>query len=367
VFNGLTAVHERERSSETVDTVVTRGCLHPGAEEVARYFEEERVYSLQIESTLACPQGCRYCYAPAGTARVGELPSDDIAAALFSAATMDVKAVDWLGGDPLVREDWYELAEHARDLGFVNNIWSSGIPLADPEVAERAVAATEGGFISVHLDTLDPAVYARLHDGNAGEKIRSICRGIENLLACGKPASELVNCITFTRPLAGSDLERTMRHFSEDLGMAICLTQLCTVGEACRHPEWVPTLDEIRDACLARDAICYPESALSFGTMDVNKFYCGSVVCVTVNGDVTPCSVIREGFGNIKNRSLRAIVEDHRDELLFSQMKQPGSNPSPCTWCEQSAVCWGCRAMAYYETGDACGPDPKCWRAAPGR
>ncbi len=237
-------MHEGGRRSCAADTVVARGCLHPGAEDVARYFEEERVYSLQIESTLACPQGCRYCYAPAGTTRVRELSSDDIAAALFSAATMDVKAVDWLGGDPLVREDWYELAEHARDLGFVNNIWSSGIPLADPDVAERAVAATEGGFISVHLDTLDPGIYAGLHDGDAGAKIRAIRLGIENLFACGKPACELVSCITFTRPLAGNDLERTMRYFCEDLGMAICLTQMCTVGEACSHPEWVPTLED---------------------------------------------------------------------------------------------------------------------------
>jgi len=355
------------RNVDTVDTAITRGCLHPATGEAVRYFEEERVYSLQIESTLVCPQGCRYCYAPADAARVRELAPDDIAAVLASAATMDVKAVDWLGGDPLVREGWYDLALHARDLGFVNNIWSSGIPLADQKVAEQAIAATEGGFISVHLDTLDPVVYARLHDGDAGAKIRAICCGIENLLACGKPASELVNCITFTRPLAGDDLARTMRYFCEEVGITICLTQMCTVGKACRRPEWVPTPGEIREACQARDAICYPGSSHSFGTMDVNKFYCGSVVCVTVDGDVTPCSVIREGFGNIRNQPLRKIVEDHRRELLFSGMRGPGPNSSPCTLCEQSAVCWGCRAMAYYETGDLCGPDPKCWRAASGR
>jgi len=361
VFRKAAATNERGRN---VDTAIARGCLHPAAEEAVRYFKEERVYSLQIESTLACPQRCRYCYAPADATRVRELSPNDIAAVLASAATMDVKAVDWLGGDPLVREDWYDLALHARDLGFVNNIWSSGIPFADPEVAEQAVTATEGGFISVHLDTLDPVVYALLHDGDAGGKIRAIRRGIENLQASGKPAGELVNCITFTQPLAGGDLVRTMRYFGEEIGMAICLTQICTVGEACHRPEWVPTPGEIRDACQARDAICYPGSSHSFETMDVNKFYCGSVVCVTVDGDVTPCSVIRKGFGNIRDQPLHEIVSDHRNELLFSGMRQPGPDSSSCTQCEQSAICWGCRATAYYETGNLCGPDPKCWRAA---
>lgn len=356
-----------DEKRHNVDAAVTRGCLHTAAGEVARYFEEERVYSLQIESTLACPQGCRYCYAPADAARVRELPSSEIAAVLASAAAMGVKAVDWLGGDPLVRDDWQDLALHARDLGFVNNIWSSGIPLADPEVAEHAVAVTEGGFISVHLDTLNPAIYALLHDGDADAKIRAIRRGIENLQASGKPTSELVNCITFTRPLAGSDLAKTMRHFREEVGMTICLTQMCTVGGACCRPEWVPAPEEIRDACRARDAICYPGSSSSFGTMDVDKFYCGTMVCVTVDGDVTPCSVIRKGFGNIRDQPFCEIVKEHRNELLFSGMRHPGPNSSICTRCEQNAVCWGCRAMAYYETGDLLGPDPKCWRAATGR
>ncbi|MDV2482039.1 radical SAM protein [Methanoculleus sp. Wushi-C6] len=350
-----------------VDTAITRGCLHPAAGDVMRYFEEERVYSLQIESTLACPQGCRYCYAPPDAGQVRELPAADIAAVLTSAAAMGVRVVDWLGGDPLARGDWHDLALQARDLGLVNNIWSSGIPLADPSIAEQAVAVTEGGFISVHLDTLDPAIYARLHDGDAREKIRAICRGIENLQAFGKPASELVNCITFTRPLAGSDLARTMRYFCEELGMTVCLTQMCTVGGACSRPEWVPTVAEIRDACRARDAICCPGSPRSFGTMDVDKFYCGTAICVTVDGDITPCSVIREGFKNIRDRTLCEIVTDHRDELLFSGMRRKGPSSSACARCEQNSVCWGCRAMAYYETGDPLGPDPKCWRAAGGR
>lgn len=355
-----------DEERRNVDTAISRGCLHPAAGEVVRYFEEERVYSLQIESTLACPQGCRYCYAPADVGRVRELPAAEIAAVLTSAAAMGVKAVDWLGGDPLVRGDWRDLALQAHDLGFVNNIWSSGIPLADPKIAEQAVAATEGGFISVHLDTLDPAVYARLHDGDARTKIRAILHGIKNLQASGKPASELVNCITFTRPLAGSDLARTIRYFGEELGMAVCLTQMCTVGGACCHPEWVPTPAEIRDACRLRDALCYPDSSHSFETMDVDKFYCGTVVCVTADGDVTPCSVIRKGFGNIRERTISEIVEEHRDELLFSGMRQPRPKASACARCERSSVCWGCRAMAYYETGDLLGPDPKCWRAVSG-
>ena len=85
--------------------------------------------------------------------------------------------------------------------------------------------------------------------------------------------------------------------------------------------------------------------------MDTNKFYCGGTVCITVEGDVTPCSVIRQGFGNVTREPFGEIVERHRRELLFLPLREPDSS-SGCSSCKNQAVCWGCRATAYYMTGD---------------
>ena len=84
---------------------------------------------------------------------------------LDSAANMGVRMIDWLGGDPLVRKDWYELCNYASNLGLINNIWTSGIPLANPDVAKKVVEVTKNGFVSTHLDTLDPELYTELHGG----------------------------------------------------------------------------------------------------------------------------------------------------------------------------------------------------------
>ena len=50
-----------------------------------------------------------------------------------------------------------------------------------------------------------------------------------------------------------------------------------------------------------------------------DKFYCGGIICVTIDGDVTPCSVIRRSFGNIHNSSLEKIVNQNKEKLLFSK------------------------------------------------
>ena len=90
--------------------------------------------------------------------------------------------------------------------------------------------------------------------------------------------------------------------------MRTCLTQMCLEGLAKEHLEWVPDLKEIQKACDARNRINYPNSSVSIGPMDVNKFYCGGIICVTIDGDVTPCSVIRKSFGNIHKSSLENII-----------------------------------------------------------
>ena len=60
-------------------------------------------------------------------------------------------------------------------------------------------------------------------------------------------------------------------------------------------------------------------------SMDVNKYYCGGTVCITVEGDVTPCSVIRQGFGNVHHLPFAEIINRHRSELLFLPLRDEGT------------------------------------------
>jgi MoaA/NifB/PqqE/SkfB family radical SAM enzyme len=152
--------------------------MHPDYDEERRYFTQHKVYSIQIESNLTCPQGCLYCYASQDNPPVKELPKADILKILDAAVKMEVRSIDWLGGDPLVRDDWFALMNEATQRGLRNNIWSSGIPLEHKEVARKAVEASVGGFIAVHLDTLDERIYKTLHRGDPHRQIQAILTGV---------------------------------------------------------------------------------------------------------------------------------------------------------------------------------------------
>jgi MoaA/NifB/PqqE/SkfB family radical SAM enzyme len=338
-FGGLAAGHEAEQK---------------------RYFREKRLYALQVESTDACRQGCLYCYSGSAPAERAGLTSPEIRDLIDDAANLEIRAIDWLGGDPLERPDWHPLMMYARERGLLNNVWTSGLPLREPDVAARVLEATEGGFVSVHVDSLDPAVYATLHRGGDAGYIAQIVEGVDALQKLGKPADEMINCITFTSLQPADDAIATMTWWKREMGMRTCLTMFNPSGRGAEWPALAPGAAVTRRVYQARDRINYGDASPSLSTMDTDKFYCGTMATVTFTGDVTPCSVIRNSVGNIRRTPFRDIVSANLDELIHAHLHEVENMPAPCGGCLNNSHCWGCRANAYHYGGDANGPDPKC-------
>ncbi len=268
-----------------------------------------------------------------------------------------------------MRGDWEDLCNYATKLGIINNIWTSGIPLANPKIAARAVKATRGGFISTHLDSLDPVLYAALHGGASGDcdtkNIHLIQKGIKNCLVEGKNPGSMVNCITFTTPLATGDAKATIKHFQQSFGIKTCLTMFNPVIHRSGNSSWTPSNAQIKEIFEYRDRVNYPLDP-SCGSMDVSKFYCGTLICVNAEGWVGPCSVIRTNeFGNVNQESLSTILERGRRRLLFLDFRDPAKLPGNCSNCCNNSVCFGCRSSAYYYAGDLLAADPKCFQYTP--
>ncbi len=334
-----------------------------------QYFDEGKIFILQIESTLRCNQLCDYCYAGSTPDSPQGMDSGKIKELLDAASKIGVRMIDWLGGDPFLRKDWYELCKYASNLRLINNIWTSGIPLANPRIAKKAVEVTDGGFISTHLDTINPELYSILHGGEGcdgdSKNIELILKGIVNVLSEGKNPGAMVNCITYTSPLADGDAKRMIFYMQEEFGIKSCLTLFNPVIHRNANASWEPTISQIEDAFIYRDKLNYPDDP-SCGPMDVSKFYCGTVICVTYDGWITPCSVIRtQEFGNVNNEKLEVLIEKHKKRLLFLDFRDLSKLPGNCGNCVNNSYCFGCRSSAYYYEGDILATDPKCYQFTP--
>ena len=335
-------------------------------EEQKRYFAERRLYTLQIESTDACPQGCVYCYAGSSLAETRSLTGDEIRALLGAAARLEVRAIDWLGGDPLARPDWFPLMDCARSLGLTNNVWTSGIPLRDERTARMVTDVTAGGFVSVHVDSLVPDIYARLHPAGSPANIGAVVEGVDNLLRAGKPADQMINCITFTALQPAQDVIDTMRWWWREKGMRTCLTMFNPAGMGPDGLRFAPSAEDTRWVFNERDSLNYGDHDGSLAAMDTDKFYCGTMATVTFSGDVTPMLGDPRGRAPISgSRGSRRSSRSTSVTLVHEQLHDARQAPAPCSQCRENEHCWGCRASAYHYGGDANGIDPKCWMMNP--
>src|SRR3990170_540901 len=344
-----------------MDSVTRFGGLSNLPDEQVRYFTENRVYALQIESTSSCLQECIYCYAGARPQTNGILTSTKIIEIIDDAKALGVKEIDWLGGDPLRRNDWKHLMEHARNQGLVNNLWTSGTLLADRETCRKVVELTEDGFVSVHLDSINSKTFGLLHRGDAEKFIKKILNGVENLFGLGKSEDNILNCITYTKLQKPEDVKKTIAWFWKNKGIRSCVVSFKPAGFGNKMPELKPSLEDIKNVFEYRDALNYQGSPYKLGSQDVNKFYCGTMFCITFDGNVTPCSVIREGITSVHQKRLREIISEHLDDLIFTRMHRPENLPAGCSDCDNNQVCWGCRANAWYYASDLEAADPTCW------
>lgn len=327
-------------------------------------YERGGFYALQLEINDSCDQGCAYCYMNALPRSVQLLAEAEIRGVLRDAAEAGFSVVEWLGGEPLKREGWPALLGRARELGLRNNMWTGGLPLAEPGIAERLAELCDAGLVSVHLSTLDEAIYERLHPGRSAADIATILSGIELLLGAGYPAERILNSVTFTGLQPAEDLIATVDAFESRYGIRTSLniyhTYLRPGYDTSSLEKFIPDPKDV----LRVHKRCEGQWGGPLPMNCVDKRYCSTTVAVLNDGSVTHCATIREGVGNVRNPGGFAhVLCEHWAELTFESMKTADGLPASCASCAMSEYCWGCRSRAYAAGFGLTGPDPRCYRA----
>jgi radical SAM protein with 4Fe4S-binding SPASM domain len=81
------------------------------------------------------------------------------------------------------------------------------------------------------------------------------------------------------------------------------------------------------------------------------------VAFISHRGDVQPCGYLPLVAGNVTAAPFHEIWEG---SLLFKELRDLNNLKGKCGDCEFKGFCAGCRARAYYETGDYLSEEPYC-------
>lgn len=334
---------------------------------------------LAWETTRRCNLACAHCRAAAGQGPYeGELSTGEGKALLADIATMGQVVVILTGGEPLLREDIFELAAYGTSLGHRMVMAVNGTLLT----AEIAGRLKEAGIqrLSISIDGATAASHDRLRQVPGA--FAGALQGIQILKEAGLPFQVNTTVIAANR----AELP-AISALAEELGAAAhhvfvlvptgrgeeIRDQLLSAAEYEETLRWL--LARQKEGRIHIKPTCAPQyyrlwrqeaaaagekiSPASHGMEAMTKGCLGGqgFAFVAYNGVVQPCGYLELPAGDIRQAQFSRIWAE---SPLFRQMRHLEEYHGKCRRCEYRRVCGGCRARAYALTGDVLGDEPLC-------
>ncbi|MCQ2092075.1 MAG: putative heme d1 biosynthesis radical SAM protein NirJ1 [Fibrobacter sp.] len=154
----------------------------PKAHEAKNGVSEGRGPVVVWNCTKTCNLKCVHCYARSEAIKYqNELTHEEGLALIDQLAEFNVPVILFSGGEPLLRPDFFELANYAASKGIRPTISTNGTCIT-PEVAEK-LKAMGVGYVGISLDGNEET-----HDKFRGKEgaYKLAIRGIRNCVATGQ-------------------------------------------------------------------------------------------------------------------------------------------------------------------------------------
>lgn len=329
-------------------------------------------YAALFEITLKCNMRCIHCGSSAGTQRLKELPTNEWARVIKEFSELGCESITLLGGEPFIRQDWFEISKTVRDYNIDLTIISNGLLIDEKTIS--------------HLRKLDPYAIAISLDGGSPEthdEIRQVRGSFEKatkVISMLKDANINTSAITTLSKTNFKDLPK-IRSLLLNKNVAWQIQIACPVG---RFPkELMLSKEEFYSASLfiANSMEKYSIEELpiagahSFGyyssvlpNINITPVWRGCpagmyLVGIQSNGGVKGCLSLSDEFveGNVMNKSLSEIWESDSFASYNRKFKKDDLN-GECIGCKYGKKCkGGCMSVSTSVTGKK-HSDPFCLR-----
>ena len=130
--------------------------------------------STVVELTLKCSMRCIHCGSAAGEKRKNELSTGEWIDLFKDLSDLDCKLVTLMGGEPFLREEWYEISKQIKNFGMNVTIMSNGYHINDEIITK--LRKIEPYAVAISIDGVYPEThdYIRGVDGAFEKCIKSL-------------------------------------------------------------------------------------------------------------------------------------------------------------------------------------------------
>jgi AdoMet-dependent heme synthase len=340
---------------------------------------ELRVVAFEV--TRNCILNCKHCRATASRqSGVDELSTDECKRVIDSIAQMGEAVIILTGGEPMLREDIYEIAKYGVDRGQRMAMAPCGL-LLNKDSCQKIVA-TGISRISLSID----GATAVTHDAFRGQNgaFEKLIVGIDAARSAGLE-------FQVNTTVTNSNIDELPAIFELALQLgAVSFHPFLLVpigrGKNLTHemisPEQYESVlnwiyDQRSNTKITLKPTCAPhyyrilrqrESAAgrivkpaTHGLDAMTKGCLGGqgFAFISHTGDVQICGFLEHCAGSLRKNGYN-FGDIWQNSELFLEIRSLDKRKGKCGICEYVNVCGGCRARAFSVNGDYLGEEPQC-------
>ncbi len=332
------------------------------------------------ELTKRCNLNCLHCRAEADDIDYsGELNFDSICRVIDDIVSEYSPILILTGGEPLYRKDIFDIAAYATGKGLRVALASNGT-LIDDEISKK-IKDSGISRVAISIDGKS----SDFHDSFRGVKgaFDSAINGVRSLVKAGVEFQINTSVTKKNVDMIDDILDLSIKEGAAALHMFMLVPVGCGIElaesdmiSAEKYEEVLGHFyDKSKTSPLEFKATCAPHyyriirqrakaegRKLTFETDGMSAVtrgcLAGTGVCfISHRGDVQPCGYLPLSAGNVMEQKFPEIWKTSE---LFKSLRDFNALKGICGDCEYKAVCGGCRARAYYATGDYLAEEPYC-------
>ena len=281
-------------------------------------------------------------------------------------AKYNVKMILFTGGEPLIREDFFDICDYAISKTINVGLTTNGTLVTD-DIIENQLWKFRA--LRVSLDSMVASEHDSLR--NMPGTFEKVTNSIKKMKRCGYNVS-VSTCVSKRNVLSLGK----MAAFLTELGVnRWCMPLLSPDGRAKEIMKDVLNPYEIRDFLYQLNGIKkkFPQLNVNIdipyivlcdelNEVDVASICPAGVTELTIfaNGDISPCFAMVTSVGNIREVNIIDVWEKHP---MFEVFRNREILKGKCKECDMLMKCGGgCRANPFIMSNDYLGEDESCWR-----
>ena len=338
--SGLAGKDDEAAVIAVIEHLEELGLLGRGIEPVESPYSPPGLQLASVHLTQACNLRCRYCLYSSGRPLPNELTTTEFYSLMDSLNALNVEQVMFIGGEPLMRADIFDIASYGKSLGLSISLLTNGT-LIDRHASARIRKYFDGG-VQVSLDGFQQENDRMRGDGT----FEKVVEAIQLLLA-----DEVDVAVSSTLSDVNVGRLDDFLRFLMDLGVpSFNVTNLLDYGRGkSASATRLKVLDTNRMLLSAwrrwKDRMRFDQMGDLLPHKRKRRMKCGAgdgAIEISSDGHVYGCEkklILKESAGNIRFTDLADIY--YRSPVLMETRRMVVDRDPVCSKCDFRYLCGG--------------------------